>query len=133
MKKKIIVIEDDPFSQNFYKIILNKAGYDPIITESGDEVLNILNSENISLIIMDINLKNTSLNGKKIDGSVLSRTIKTDKSFNLPVLVVTAFSPNVKGNSFFEESLADDCVIKPIMDYNKLLFTIQKLIEKYGS
>jgi len=133
MKKKIIVVEDDPFSQNFYSIILTKTGFEPIIIEDADEVLARLDSDKISIIIMDINLKNTYLQGKKIDGAMLSRLIKSEGKVNIPVLVITAFSPSIKGNTFFEESLADDYIIKPIIDYNTLLQKIKELIDKYGS
>ncbi|MFO7445055.1 MAG: response regulator [Ignavibacteriaceae bacterium] len=132
MKKKIIVVEDDPFSQNFYSIILNKSGFEPIILENADEVINRINTDNISIIIMDINLKNTYFQGKKIDGSILSKMIKADDKLSIPILIITAFSPSIKGNTFFEESLADDFIIKPIIDYNTLLQKINELINKYG-
>ena len=133
MKKKILVVEDDPFSQNFYQIIFTKTGFDPIIMENADEVIERLKTKDISIVIMDINLKNTYYQGKKIDGSVLSRMIKENDKLKVPVLVITAFSPSIKGNTFFEESKADDYIIKPIIDYNTLLTKISELIDKYGS
>jgi CheY-like chemotaxis protein len=131
MKKKIIVVEDDPFSQNFYNIILSKTGFEAIIIENADEVLNRVRTDEIAVIIMDINLKNTYLEGKKIDGAMLSKIIKSDKNLHIPVLIITAFSPSIKGNTFFEESLADDYIIKPIIDYNILLQKINELIDIY--
>jgi CheY-like chemotaxis protein len=133
MKKKVLVVEDDPFSQNFYNIILSKTGFEAIILENADEVLNRVKTGEISIIIMDINLKNTYLEGKKIDGAMLSRIIKSDNTLRIPVLIITAFSPSIKGNTFFEESLADDYIIKPIIDYNILLQKINELIDKYES
>ncbi len=128
--KSIIVVEDDPFSQEFYKYLLKREGYVPLIIEEGDILFEQLTKESISLIIMDINLKNTYLNNEKVDGVILSRMIKENPDFSkIPVLLVTAYSLSTDGPGFFEESLAEDYITKPIMDYNLLLEKINNLVE----
>lgn len=130
MKKNILIVEDDPFSQDFYKFIFVKAGFNPIILEDGDLVVQTLADESISLIIMDINLRNTYLKGERMDGMKLSRFIKTNDSFpQIPILLVTAYTLNSSTSNFFEESLAEDYITKPIMDFNLLLNKVNKLIE----
>ncbi len=58
--------------------------------------------ESISLIIMDINLKNTYLNNEKVDGVILSRIVKENPVYSkVPVLLVTAYSLVADGPGFF--------------------------------
>lgn len=121
-QKNIVIVEDDPFTQEFYKYLFSKAKKSIIIIEDGDQLLERLASDNIGLVIMDINLKNTYLNGQKADGVLLSRTIKQNENFSkIPILLVTAYQKNAGPNNYFEESLADDYIVKPIIDYNDLL------------
>jgi len=129
MKEKIIIVEDDPFSKDFYKIIFERAGYDPSILEDGNLVIQKLAENKISVIIMDINLKNTYLNNVKIDGIKLSRAIKEDIRFcKIPVILVSAYSDTFKEGNLLEESLAEDFITKPIIDFNKFLKKINSYI-----
>jgi CheY-like chemotaxis protein len=129
---KIIVVEDDQFSQHFYSYLLNKAGYTPVIMEDGDKIIDTLSSDNIKLIIMDINLKNTYFKGEKVNGIFLSKFIKQDNMLSsVPILLVSAYSPMLKDeNDFFTESLADDFITKPIVDFNCLLNKVKALIKE---
>ncbi len=127
---KIVVVEDDLFSQEFYGYLLKREGYKAVMIEQGDLLFQTLETESISLIIMDINLKNTYFKGEKVDGVFLSRLIKEDSRFSqIPVLLVTAYSMNTDGPTFFVNSLADDYITKPILDYNDLLKKIKSLIK----
>ena len=126
----IIVVEDDPFSQEFYKYLLKREGYLPFIIEEGDLLFKQLQKESISLIIMDINLKNTYLNNEKVDGVILSKMVKENPAYSkVPILLVTAYSLATDGPEFFKESLAEDYITKPIVDYNLLLQKIKNLVE----
>ncbi len=129
MSKNILIVEDDPFSQDFYRFIFKKAGYNATILEDGDEILRRLKTDNISLLIMDINLKNTYLKGEKIDGMQLSRIIKQDSGTSkIPILLVTAYSKSVTQGKFIDESMAEDYITKPIIDFNMLLNKVNQLI-----
>ncbi len=127
--RNILIVEDDPFTVDFYRFIFKRAGYNPLVMEDGDKVLDILDSTDVSLIIMDINLKNTYLKGDKIDGVKLSGLIKRNEKFSrIPVMLVTAYSPSIKGNEFYKESLADDYITKPIVDFNILIEKVNDLV-----
>lgn len=129
MNKTILIIEDDPFSQDFYNFIFRKAGLKSLIMEDGDLILLELAKDEIGLIIMDINLKNTTLNDERINGVKFSRIIKENEKYkNIPVVLVTAYSISTNGDSFFAESLADDYIVKPIIDYNELISKIKNLL-----
>jgi two-component system, cell cycle response regulator DivK len=129
MNKNILIVEDDPFSQDFYKFIFKKAGYNATVLEDGDEILRRLKAETINLLIMDINLKNTYLKGEKIDGMQLSRIIKQDTATSkIPLLLVTAYSKSVTQGKLIDESMAEDYITKPIVDFNMLLNKVDQLI-----
>ena len=127
--KKLIIVEDDIITQKFYSIFFNKNGYQTIITDNGDKVFDTLVNEDIGLILMDINLSNTYLNGEKIDGIQLARYIKTDKKFlSIPLVLVTAYSLSNQIKQLLFDSKAEDIITKPILDYNRFLNKINSLI-----
>lgn len=129
MRDKIVVVEDDPFSKDFYKIIFNRAGYDAIVLEDGNQVITTLSENKISAVIMDINLKNTYLDNIKIDGIKLSRIIKDDIRFSgVPLILVSAYSDTYKDFDLIGESKADDFITKPIIDFNAFLKRINSFI-----
>ncbi|MEI7812245.1 MAG: response regulator [Ignavibacteria bacterium] len=132
MDKHIIIVEDDPFTQEFYKYLFSKTKYKTITMEDGDKLMEILAEDFAGLVIMDINLKNTYMKGEKVDGVILSRFIKQNASLSkVPVLLVTAYQKNIGPNNYFEESLANDYIVKPILDYNDLLNKVNNLIIKH--
>jgi CheY-like chemotaxis protein len=127
--KKIIIVEDDIFLQDFYKLFFKKIGANVSIIEDPDELVQSLEKEKTDLIIMDINLRNSMLGNKKIDGLKLSRFIKLNFGhLHIPILLITAYALSSFGDNVFEDSLADDYMIKPISDYNKLIEKINKLV-----
>jgi CheY-like chemotaxis protein len=129
MSKNIIIVEDDPFSQNFYEYVFRKAGFTSTIIEDGDLLIEKLKTIEASLIIMDINLQNTYLNGEKADGIMISRYLKQSENFSkIPIILVSAYPVSQNGKNYFEESLADDYITKPITDFNFLIGKVNKLI-----
>jgi len=82
----------------------------------------------ISLIILDINLKNTYLKGIKIDGMDLAKYLKSNEQFKkVPILLVTASSDFDKKH-FLSESMAEDYISKPIVDYKVLINKVNQLV-----
>jgi len=126
--KSILIVEDDPFTQDFYSFLLKRAGFNLTILEDGDEIISKLQTDDFDLIIMDYSLKNSLLNGTKINGIQLTKHIKQNISKFIPILLISAFSPDEKTNIFLEESLADDYFLKPITDFNLFLEKINRLI-----
>jgi len=124
----ITIVEDDPFAQEFYKLIFKKTGYLTDVIEDGDKLFDFLEQNRTHLVIMDINLKNTFLKGKRVDGVILASALKKNiKTSNIPILMVTAFT-EYDGTKI--EHFADDYIIKPIVDFNKLLSKVGRLIER---
>lgn len=127
----LLVVEDDPFTRQFYDFLFTKFGFNIIQTEDGDEVFNILSNQKIDLIIMDINLKNTYYNQEKVDGVIITRKIKEhDKFKDIPIMLVTAYKNKGGESNYLDISKADDYIIKPIVDYNDLLNKVNNLLGK---
>jgi CheY-like chemotaxis protein len=130
-KTTLLIVEDDPFTRQFYDFLFSKFGFKIIQTEDGDEVFKILEDKKIDMIIMDINLKNTFLEKVKVDGVIITRKIKDNPKFkNIPVMLVTAYKNKGGDRNYLDESLADDYIVKPITDYNELMNKVNKLISK---
>jgi two-component system, cell cycle response regulator DivK len=128
LNKNIIIVEDDPFSQYFYKYILAKQGYAVQVMEDGNQLMNTIEERGPDLIIMDINLKNTYYDKQKVDGVFLSKMIKQNHP-GIPVLLITAYTINADGPGFYKDSLADDYISKPVVDYKKVLLKIKNMIK----
>lgn len=126
-EKYILIIEDDYFTNEFYRFLFRKVKYPFIQSENGEDILKILAQKEISLIILDINLKNTYLNKRRIDGLELSKYIKENFNSSIPILLVTAYRKNSNEENFLEKSLADDYITKPITDLNYFLEKVKKL------
>ena len=127
--KKLIVVEDDKITQQFYSMFFNKNGFEAVITDNGDKVLETLYLGNIGLILMDINLSNTYLKGEKIDGIQLSYKIKSNEQLkNVPLVLVTAYSLTSQLRQLLNDSKAEDIITKPILDYNRFLNKINTYI-----
>ncbi len=131
MDKKIIIVEDDPFSIEYYRFIFTKSGHKFLALNSTEQLLAELEHDSVSLVIMDINLKNMYLEGKRVDGVKLTRVIKNNTKWaHIPVLVVSASSLRDDGNDLMVESKGDRFVSKPIVDIDNFIRLVDEMI--YG-
>lgn len=110
--KKILVVEDDNTIHNLIKELLEKENYIVRNAYSGKEALEILNSEKIDLILLDLMLP-------EITGEEIVKEIRT----NIPIIVISAkISPEDKVSVLLDG--ANDYITKPF-DKNELLARIQ--------
>ncbi|MCX8009606.1 MAG: response regulator [Ignavibacteria bacterium] len=125
---KILVIEDDPFNIEIFDLILKRIGnFETVITDNGNEIFKILESEPIDLIVLDVSLENTYLKDEKIDGIVLSKLIKKNpKTKNIPIIIVTAYATKEDVSKIIKESKADECITKPIIDNREFIELIKR-------
>lgn len=96
-KKNILVIEDDTEVCEFYRVLLEHAGYTVHETHSGSEALIVLGIEmpktngsaSTLLIVPDLIISDIMLPG--IDGyTLISKLLQDEKLKNIPVIVVSA-------------------------------------------
>jgi DNA-binding response OmpR family regulator len=128
MKSNILVMEDDTFTQQFYELLFQRAGFNSIITDEGDRFIETLENQEVSIIIIDLNLKNTYLNNERVDGISIAKRVKEDKRFShIPILIVSAYKNLINGRNFLNETGAEDYILKPIADFNELLKKVNNL------
>ena len=119
MKESILLVDDEVSYLELLKNILESEGYDSVITESNPlNVLNILRTQKIDLILLDIYMP-------QMNGIQLLEKI-TPEFPNIPVIIVTA----VDDKDIALEAIkfgAYEFIIKP-PDTDRLLLTIRRAI-----
>lgn len=84
MKKRILLVEDNPATIDVVQKELEFLGYDAIIAENGEKAIDIAASDRPDLIIMDISLP-------KMDGLEATAMIrKNPATQSIPILAATA-------------------------------------------
>jgi len=58
--EKILIVDDEVFIRENLERLIRKDGYAPIATASPDEAINIVADEDISLVLLDLNLGSSS-------------------------------------------------------------------------
>ncbi len=103
LKETILVVEDDLQIRNFIVYSLKNEGYNSKIATTGAQAMNILVSETIDLVILDLGLPD-------IDGlEVLQRLREWSE---IPVIIVSARDQD-KEKAFALDMGADDYLTKP--------------------
>lgn len=81
--KKILVVEDDTYLANAYRVKLTKAGFEVKNAFDGDEAIGLLQTFIPDLIILDIVMP-------KKDGFTTLKEIKANEAWkNIPVILAT--------------------------------------------
>lgn len=118
--KIVLIAEDEQINYLFLKAVLKPTKAKILWTKTGRETIDVCNSEDIDIVLMDI--KMPDLNG-------LEATIEIRKSFpNLPIIAQTAYALEEDE----EASLKAGCngyISKPIKP-DTLLAMISKYITK---
>ena len=115
---KILIIDDDKLLQNSLRNILS-AKYDTIIAGSGEAGMEILKTDSIDLVLLDIRLPG-------IDGIETLRRIK-ERHGNLSVVMMTAYE-DIKTVVRSMKIGATDYLVKPL-DIDELDIIIEKAVE----
>lgn len=106
-EQSILVIEDDEFTQDIYRLVLGEAGYVVFIAGDGYEALRHIHQKIPDLILVDIILPD-------IDGIEIIRRIRLDPQFvDIPIIVASGHAEKAKVQSAFQAG-ARDFVVKPI-------------------
>jgi len=83
MAKKVLVVDDDQNTQTFLSAALEHNGYEPIIASNGKEGLEKIQTENPSLVLLDVMMP-------KKTGFVLFKQLRKDERFkDLPIIMLT--------------------------------------------
>jgi two-component system cell cycle response regulator DivK len=109
MGKNILCIEDNPDNMLLLRRILQSSGYDLLLANKGLEGVNLAETEDVDLILLDINLPD-------IDGYEVTRRLRASQKRALahtPIIVISANA--LKGDA--QKALSAGCnlyLTKPI-------------------
>lgn len=121
-KQKVLVVDDDREIVNAIAINLKNEGYQPLKAYDGLQALDIISTEKVHLIILDVMMP-------KLDG--LSATLKIREEKNIPIIILSAKSEDsdkVLGLSMG----ADDYVTKPFNSM-ELMARVKSQLRRYLS
>ena len=96
MKKKILFIDDDPTVLLISEIMLKDLGYDVITADGGVSGIELLKTNNIDLILLDLMMSD-------IYGLNVLKYIKETEEFkNIPVIMQTGITDSNEINTAYK-------------------------------
>lgn len=127
---RIIIVEDDPTNARVAERVLSRmGGHDVLVSEDGDDVLARCAGGEVDLIVMDISLANTRVDGEAVDGVRLTQMIRERApGGGPPVLVLTAHAMRGDRTRLLKASGADEYLAKPIVDHHELVRRVAALL-----
>jgi CheY-like chemotaxis protein len=130
--RTVLIVEDDPINYRvFSKILTKRGGLDVKGTEDVEEVIQIAQTGQADLILMDVSLQHSTYQGKSVDGIKITQMLKADpQTANLPVILVTAHAMEGDKENFLKQSGADGYISKPVVDHQEFVDQIMALLPK---
>jgi CheY-like chemotaxis protein len=118
---KILLVEDNDMNRDMLSRRLSRKGYTVVAAVNGREAIELANSEQPNLILMDMSLP-------EIDGWECTRRLKNASSTQqIPVIALTAHALKADRESALEAG-CDDYDVKPI-DFSRLMTKIEGQIQ----
>ncbi len=82
--RRVLLVEDVAINRTIAIALLKKVGFDVVSAVNGQEALDLLETESIDLVLMDIQMP-------VMDGLTATQAIRADQRFrNLPIIAMTA-------------------------------------------
>lgn len=102
----ILIVDDELHFLDILQIILQRAGYNTLVTSNGREGLDMIYAHRPDLVVLDDMLPGMS-------GSEICSTVKKDTSTShIPVILYSA-GPRVRDRNFIAEIGANAAISKP--------------------
>jgi len=117
---KILVVEDDKELRKLFCTVLTKHSWKTLEAENGEEALDILDRESVSLVVTDVMMP-------KMDGYELAELIRGYDA-KIPILMITAKGEIIDKQKGFSSGI-DDYMVKPI-DVNEMVFRVEALLRR---
>lgn len=120
--KKILLVEDNPISQNVEMRLLKESGYSVVAVTNGEDAIKAVKTNEFSLVLMDVEMPN-------MDGIKATKLIrKLDSQVKqVPIIAVTAHS-SMKDREKCLASGMNDYIAKPI-NINFMKMTIDQWLK----
>lgn len=116
----ILVVDDDPNIRELLRFYIQREGYKVIEATDGADALNLLESNQVQLAIVDIMMPH-------IDGYELCEEIR--QTYDIPVLMVTA-KGEIQDKEKAYAAGTDDYIVKPF-EPKEVLFRIKALLRRF--
>ncbi len=128
--KTVLIVEDDMINARvFSKILTKRGGLAVKHTENVDEVMQIAESGEVDVILMDVSLSHSVYQGKPVDGIRITQMLKANSATAaLPIILVTAHAMDGDRENFLQQSGADGYISKPIVDHQKFVDDVKAMI-----
>jgi two-component system, cell cycle response regulator DivK len=126
----VLIVEDDLTNARvFSKILTKRGGLAVKHTENVEEVIQIAQSGEADIILMDVSLSRSMYQGKAMNGIQLTQLLKADeKTASLPIILVTAHAMEGDRENFLKQSGADGYISKPVVDHQAFVDQIMALL-----
>ena len=121
-KGKILVIDDEQDIRDIFKDRLEKAGYNPILAENGEEAISLLRSGdnmiNVGVILCDIRMP-------KVNGIECIKFLR-QQAPGIPIVVITGYPDSDLANKLIAQGIKE-YLVKPV-DKGKMMDVINKIV-----
>ena len=93
---KVLIVEDDVYISEMYRIKFESENYKTVITSNGSEIIKMIEKEKPDIILLDIVMP-------VMDGFDVLKIIKSNEKFNnIPVVMLTNLSQKESIERVFE-------------------------------
>jgi DNA-binding NtrC family response regulator len=117
---RILIVDDEEVLRDVLDVLLRREGFETLTAASGEEALNVLESEDVDLVVLDVMLPG-------ISGIDTLRAMRISNPA-LPVIVITAFS-SIDGAIEAMKYGAFHYIPKPFKN-EEVILTINKALEQ---
>ena len=130
MSNRILLVEDDPINIRFIQVVLTKkGGFEVLVSEDVDEILQLARDADLAAIIMDVSLSRSNYQGQRVDGIFITQLLKQDPlTRHIPVLLATAHAMFGDREKYLELTGAEGYLAKPIHDPSILVDAVRAVI-----
>ena len=121
MMAKILVVDDDIHATTLFKTLLTAKGYEAVVVNDSATAVNIANSTNPDLIILDLMMPEPN-------GFEVCKTLRTDPNFSkTPIVIFTAMGDSESKEAAIQAG-ANEFLTKPFR-VEDLMHRIKTLIK----
>ncbi len=122
--KRVLIAEDSSVIQNLARKILEFQNYDITAVKNGEQVLQILEKEDFSILLLDINMP-------LMDGMECVRRVRAlpeKEKAGVPIVAITGNAKNYTEEEFKTAGF-NDVLVKPL-NFDRLVEVVNQLTDK---
>ncbi|AKD56439.1 response regulator [Spirosoma sp. HMF4905] len=122
--KRVLIAEDSSVIQNLARKILEFQNYDITAVKNGEQVLQILEKEDFSILLLDINMP-------LMDGMECVRRVRAlpeKEKASVPIVAITGNAKNYTEEEFKTAGF-NDVLVKPL-NFDRLVEVVNQLTDK---